>query len=175
MLFLIGINLIIFIFIYRNIRRLSNERKAEMTTKRLRALFCIVTILGLAWLSASLGDIDSTPISEIFTFLFVFFTNFQGFFMFCLYCLCKQEVRGWWLKMLYTYVCVDRVNRSQSITINTADTRNSLSSISKKMELLNSKAQSDRLTVLTRATTRESNNIICGQLVNDRELHCNDI
>ena len=176
MLFLIGVNFIIFVAIYRHIRRLSSERKAQMTKSRLRALFCIVTILGLAWLSASLANVEATPVSEIFSFLFVFFSNFQGFFMFCLYCLCKQEVRAWWLKMIYSYICVDKLDRSQSISLSAIGTRTSVASINKKLDIFNSsKTQSDRLTVLSRATTRESNNIVQGQLVNNREIHCNGI
>ncbi|EDV24316.1 uncharacterized protein TRIADDRAFT_57663 [Trichoplax adhaerens] len=180
MLVMVGSNFIIFLFIYRHIRRLSNERKAKMTTARLRALFWIVIVLGLPWMTSSLATVQSEIVSKIFTFLFVVFTNYQGFFMFFLYCLCRQEVREWWLQIINKNACPNKlIRRHSNIVTRDSHIRNSLNSISKKVELLNSsKIQTDRATVMTRTTTVDIavNYLAVGVLDNDPETHtCNDI
>ena len=100
MLALVGVNFVIFILIFYQVRKLAKDRDANFTLSQMRALLALVTALGLAWLFVLLTYFEEPDIlRNIFEVMFVVFTSLQGFFLFYFYCVSKDEVRACYMKL----------------------------------------------------------------------------
>ncbi|EDV23832.1 uncharacterized protein TRIADDRAFT_57425 [Trichoplax adhaerens] len=100
MLALVGVNFVIFILIFYQVRKLSKDRDGNFTLSQMRALMALVTALGLAWIFVLLTYIEKPVfLKNIAEVLFVVCTSLQGFFLYYFYCVSKDEVRACYMKL----------------------------------------------------------------------------